>query len=77
MKPITVLEVKHMASKKDYNKMAMDIKNAYIRFDAEQRFFALICDIIDQFQSDNPRFDKERFIQAIGFDPYIQFKPLP
>lgn len=58
-----------MATKSDYDKMATDIKLIYQNADEKDRFYILVNRIIERYEMDNPRFDRERFIREIGFFP--------
>lgn len=61
-------------TRKDYVKTASNIKARFEQskeaqvLGSKQYFIGLATDMADMFASDNPRFDRTRFMDACGFD---------
>jgi len=65
-----------MLSKKDYRTIAEIMKSEYIRYDGtgeddgegKNTVSCIVRKLSDYFTIDNPRFDRNRFMQACGLD---------
>lgn len=62
-------------SRKDYEVVAATLKDSYV-FALRTRdhaatgvLHALTFNLADAFEKDNPRFDRERFVRAVGLMP--------